>query len=183
MLTVILAVLLALAILLIGYLLFLFVDIRTYFKESSYTTLPNPQSEDFFRALVGMSHAMTGNAPLQMIEDSHLFFDTLFNDIDTATRSISIMVYIWETGALSTRLFRALSEACTRGVAVRIMVDYQATKIANDAGYDAFIATGGRFIFFSQATSMGITTVLSTQPSTCVCDRRSTCVYGRSRSS
>ena len=55
--------------------------------------------------------------------DNGAVFDTLVSDIEHAKTSIDIVMYIWETGAASTRVAAALVAKAKSGVACRIVID------------------------------------------------------------
>lgn len=55
--------------------------------------------------------------------DSSSYFDDLIADIQRASVSINIEMYIWATDKINDRLFEALKSANDRGVKVRIVVD------------------------------------------------------------
>ncbi|MPT47620.1 MAG: cardiolipin synthase [Sphingobium sp.] len=65
----------------------------------------------------------TGGNHLDLIDDYEGLIDRLIADIDGATRSVHILVYIFADDATGRRVIDALGGAVRRGVDVRVMVD------------------------------------------------------------
>lgn len=66
--------------------------------------------------------AVRGNA-VELIDDYDAVIDRLIEDIDAATVSVHLLVYIFADDAVGTRVAEALGRARQRGVEVRVMFD------------------------------------------------------------
>ncbi len=115
----------------------------------SITEVDPVDSEAF---LLGVSGVI--NAPLQRGGSAHLlnngdeFLPALLEALRSARRSVNFMVYIWEPGEMSDRVFEALVERARQGVEVRVMVDALGGHGAPEEGIEALRRAGGRWEWF-----------------------------------
>ena len=106
-------------------------------------------SEEF---LLGVSGIV--NAPLQrggtarVLNNGDEFLPALLEALRGARHSIDFMVYIWEPGAMSDRVFEALVARAREGVEVRVMVDAIGGHKAPDARIEELRRAGGRWEWF-----------------------------------
>jgi len=73
-------------------------------------------------AKLGYLPAVRGNT-VELIGDYDAVIDRLIEDIDAATMSVHLLVYIFADDAVGTRVAEALGRARTRSVEVRVMFD------------------------------------------------------------
>ncbi|MBW3629241.1 MAG: hypothetical protein KY464_08090 [Gemmatimonadetes bacterium] len=91
---------------------------------ATFTGRPRVYSQEFLTAIAGMTNAPVrtgGNAQLRNNGDE--FFPAIFAALTAAKTSINLMVYVWEPGQVSDRIFDILVERARAGVQVRVMVD------------------------------------------------------------
>jgi hypothetical protein len=81
------------------------------------------------------------------------FFDAMFRDIRSATRSVHFETFLWKDGELGTRLADVLIERSLAGVEVRVLVDADGGKkwARRPRGACARLAASSAFI--TRATS------------------------------
>lgn len=106
-------------------------------------------SDDFLRALAG-----TTNSPLveggtaRLLDDGPEFFPAIFAALGRAERTIDFMVYIWEPGEVSDRLFDVLVERARTGVEVRVMIDGLGGHGAPEERIEELKRAGGKWAWF-----------------------------------
>lgn len=109
-----------------------------------------PPGSDAF--LLGASGVI--NAPLQsggaarLLNNGDEFLPALLEAIRSARETVNFMVYIWEPGRMSDRVFEALVERAREGVEVRVMVDALGGHKAPEEGIEALRRAGGRWEWF-----------------------------------
>jgi cardiolipin synthase A/B len=59
----------------------------------------------------------------ELLDNGDAFFPALFDAFARAERSINVMVYIWEPGKVSDRIFESLIARAEAGVQVRVLLD------------------------------------------------------------
>ncbi len=111
------------------------------------------QPEEFSLAresITSLTHSgCTGGNEVTLRENGDGFFPILFEDIDGAERSVHFESYLWKPGELSDRLTKHLSDAATRGVAVRVLLDATGGKISTEQK-DKLKAAGAEVHLFRQ---------------------------------
>lgn len=106
-------------------------------------------SDDFLLGLAG-----TINAPVQqggtarLLNDGDEIFPAILEAIGSARHSVNFMVYIWEPGELSDRIFDALTRKAAEGVGVRVLVDALGGIKAPRERIRALEDAGGRWEWF-----------------------------------
>jgi cardiolipin synthase len=86
--------------------------------------LPCVDSDDFLLAIAGLV-----NGPLQkggtatLLNNGDAFFPEILEAVQNAQKNINFLVYIWEPGEASERMFAALTERARAGVEVRVLLD------------------------------------------------------------
>lgn len=98
--------------------------------------------------------ASSVNAPLmsggtaRLLNNGVEIFPAMLEAIRRAERSINFMVYIWQPGKVSTRMFDALVERARAGVQVRLMLDGFGAHNAPDDRIRELREAGGQVKFF-----------------------------------
>ncbi len=69
-------------------------------------------------------------------------FDALARDIESATSSVNVLIYIWEKGAASDRIVAALTARARAGVTCRVLVDAFGSSAFADDLRPALVASG-----------------------------------------
>ncbi|QKJ18223.1 cardiolipin synthase [Microbacterium hominis] len=110
--------------------------INEYIHETSagldFGTL-RPHAPEWFTSLVTMNRNL-GAMPLAGDNGAHLIpdyqgsLDEMADAVRTAQRYVHIEFYILQTDASTDNLFRAMEEACARGVTVRVLLDHWANR-------------------------------------------------------
>ncbi|HEX2168551.1 MAG TPA: phospholipase D-like domain-containing protein [Longimicrobiales bacterium] len=109
-------------------------------------------SDDFTGPLAALM-----NVPLRRGGTAHLLnngdeiFPALLEQIRKATRSVHVMVYIWESGRVSDEIIAALVERRRSGVQVRVLLDAFGALHASDEDFEELKAAGGRVEKFRPA--------------------------------
>ncbi len=81
---------------------------------------------------------------VQVLNNGNEFLPALLADIDGATSSINIMVYIWSDGEMSDQVFEHLQAKLKQGVSVRILVDgFGAKNATRHKEFKQFKESGG----------------------------------------
>jgi|DewCreStandDraft_5_1066085.scaffolds.fasta_scaffold05992_4 cardiolipin synthase len=113
------------------------------------TAAPPVDHPDFRNALAGLANApvLTGGRA-RLLNNGVEIFPALREAIARARRTIDFMVYIWEPGRASDRLFAALTERARAGVEVRLLLDGVGGLRVPRADLDAFRQAGGRVAWF-----------------------------------
>jgi cardiolipin synthase len=107
------------------------------------------ESEDFLVPLAAIL-----NVPLRrgghacLLNNGDAFFTAMLEDFRAAERSINVMLYIWEPGQVSDRIFEALVEQARVGVQVRLLLDGFGGLLAPRVDVERLIECGGRVAIF-----------------------------------
>lgn len=116
---------------------------------ATFTEVPKIGSGDFLAAV-----AATANAPLRsggtarLLNNGDEIFPALYAALESARTSINFMVYIWEPGVVSDRIFDILTERARAGVDVRVMGDGLGCRPAPEDRIEALRAAGGKWCWF-----------------------------------
>ena len=92
-----------------------------------------PHAPDWFTSIVTLNRNL-GAMPLAGDNAAHLIpeyqqsLDAMADAIRAATRYVHIEFYIFQSDAATDNLFRALEEACERGIVVRVLLDHWANR-------------------------------------------------------
>jgi cardiolipin synthase len=111
-------------------------DINAYIRESSealdFGSL-RPNAPDWFTSLVTLNRNL-GAMPLSGDNDAHLIsdyqasLDAMADAVRRAQRYVHVEFYILQSDDATDNLFRALEEACARGITVRVLLDHWANR-------------------------------------------------------
>ncbi len=111
-------------------------QINEYIHETSehldFGTL-RPHAPEWFTSMVTLNRNL-GAMPLAGDNEAHLIpeyqksLDTMADAIRGAERYVHVEFYIFQTDDSTDNLFRALEEACARGVTVRVLLDHWANR-------------------------------------------------------
>ncbi|HET7322035.1 MAG TPA: phospholipase D-like domain-containing protein, partial [Longimicrobiaceae bacterium] len=118
-------------------------------ERATLTEVCGVREREFLRGLAG-----TVNVPLQsggvarLLNNGDEFFPAILQALREARESIDFMIYIWEPGAMSDRLFDVLVEKAREGVPVRVMVDGLAGRKAPADRVEELRRAGGRWEWF-----------------------------------
>jgi cardiolipin synthase len=110
------------------------------------TETPPVDSDDFLLGLSG-----TVNAPLlkggtaTLLNNGVEIFPALLDALSQARHTINFMVYIWEPGRVSDRLFDVLVERQKAGVQVRLMLDAMGSHKVPDDRLKELTDAGGKY--------------------------------------
>ena len=106
-------------------------------------------STQFLHALAG-----TINAPLarggtaQLLNNGDEFYPAIYRALEEAEKTINFMVYIWEPGEVSDRIFSLLTRKAEEGVRVRVMVDGLGGHKAHDEKIARLRQAGAQWAWF-----------------------------------
>ncbi|WP_432770582.1 MAG: phosphatidylserine/phosphatidylglycerophosphate/cardiolipin synthase family protein [Sphingopyxis sp.] len=100
-------------------------------------------SHDHWRAEVAGHH-------LELVADGAERLERLIALFDSATRSIDIVMYIFDPDAAGQRFLAAMVAAAQRGVPVRAVIDSFGSSDTSDAFFAPLRAAGGSVTFFSR---------------------------------
>jgi cardiolipin synthase A/B len=79
---------------------------------------------EFLRALAGNCNLpLLEGGTARLLNNGDEFFERMLDAIRGARRSVNMMAYIWEPGAVSDTFFDALVERARAGVEVRVLLD------------------------------------------------------------
>ena len=110
--------------------------VNDYIREaSSHLDDPSVHKEqpEWFSALVRMNRSL-GAMPLLYRNDAHIIsdyqqsLDEMADAIRQAESFVHVEFYILQSDAATDNFFRALEEACARGVTVRVLLDHWANR-------------------------------------------------------
>lgn len=108
--------------------------------------------------LVGISGAagapLRSGGSVRLLRNGVEFFPALLEAIGRAEHTINFLVYIWEPGAASDRVFAALIERARAGVQVRVLLDGVGGYLTPGESIEALRAAGGKVETF-RAPSLG----------------------------
>ncbi len=86
---------------------------------------------------------------VEVLNNGDAFLAQFLTDIDAATSSIHILMYIWSDGVMSDAVFAHLRRRLDAGVEVRIVIDaFGSGTDRPTAQLDAFERAGGRYTVF-----------------------------------
>ena len=111
-------------------------QINTYIHDTSenldFGTL-RPHAPEWFTSMVTMNRnlgamPLAGDNAAHLIPDYQVSLNAMADAIREATRYVHVEFYIFQTDAATDNLFRALEEACERGVVVRVLLDHWANR-------------------------------------------------------
>ena len=88
------------------------------------TETPPVRSEAFLEAIAACvnGHAQLGGEAT-LLDNGDAYLPVILETVAEARRSVNVMVYIWEPGVMSDRVFDALIERARAGVQVRLLLD------------------------------------------------------------
>lgn len=130
-------------------ILSLFFEIGGRPEEIQVTGAPSVTSRDFMEAFAG-----TANAPLmegggiRLLNNGDEIFPDMLDAVRTARQSVNWMVYIWEPGEVSDRVFEALLERARAGIEVRVLLDGMGCIRVPDESVERLRAAGGQVCWF-----------------------------------
>jgi cardiolipin synthase len=109
-------------------------------------------SDAFMQAITSAVNApsMTGGSA-RLLNNGVEIFPAMLEAIRGARHSINFMVYIWEPGKVSDRMFDALTERARAGVEVRMMLDGFGAHSTPQDRIRELEEAGGRVRFFNPA--------------------------------
>lgn len=83
---------------------------------------------ELLQSIAGLTQGTVheGNSVELLVDGA--FFEAMFRDISSATRSVHFETFLWKEGRLGTRLADALIERSRAGVPVRVLVDADGGK-------------------------------------------------------
>ena len=101
-------------------------------------------------------HAVAGtvNAPLarggtaQLLNNGDEFYPAIYRALEEAKKTINLMVYIWEPGEVSDRMFSLLTRKAEEGVQVRVMVDGLGGHKTHDENIERLRQAGAQWAWF-----------------------------------
>jgi cardiolipin synthase len=108
-------------------------------------------ASDLARALAALTwgHLIDGNT-VEIIQNS-TFFDSLLQDIASATDSVHLETFLWRDGAVSDRVTEGLVAAAERGIEVRVLVDQRGAKQTSPSVWARLKAAGCNFRVYHRA--------------------------------
>lgn len=113
------------------------------------TEVPELRSADFLEAFAGIANApLMEGGTARLLNNGDEVYPAMLDAIRDAQRTVNWMVYIWEPGEASDRVFTALVEAVRRGVEVRVMLDGMGGMRAPDDDIRRLREAGGQVCWF-----------------------------------
>jgi cardiolipin synthase len=102
-----------------------------------------PPVDEAMPILAGLSNSdlYRGNSA-EVIQDG-AFFDAILADIARAKHHVNVETYVWWKGDACVRVIDALCERARAGVEVRLLVDAQGSRPAQDELFERLRAAGG----------------------------------------
>ena len=99
-------------------------------------------------SLAGLTHAsiLQGNA-VEVFENG-AFFDAMFEDIASATKSVHFETFLWKEGTLGQHLVDALLERRRAGLQVRVLVDADGGKKMGESAQRQLREVGCRLVLY-----------------------------------
>jgi cardiolipin synthase A/B len=118
-------------------------------EAAKVTGRPRVDSRDFLLAVAGTTNgSLREGGSARLLNNGDEFFPALFAALEGAQRSINVMVYIWEPGSVSDRLFDIMMERARARVQVRVMADGLGARPAPKERIQALEAAGGKWCWF-----------------------------------
>jgi len=110
--------------------------INAYIRETSASLelgSLRPGQPDWFTSMVTLNRKLgampiTGDNAAHLISDYQSSLDAMAEEIRTAQKYVHVEFYIFQSDDSTDNLFRALEEACARGVTVRVLLDHWANR-------------------------------------------------------
>jgi cardiolipin synthase A/B len=103
----------------------------------------------FTRSLAALLNVpLRAGGHAELLDNGDAYFPAMYDAFDNAHRSINFMVYIWEPGEVSDRMFDVLIAACRRGVQVRVLLDGFGGFRCPEDGLDRLREAGGQVAVF-----------------------------------
>jgi len=113
---------------LIGSLGFLLWTTNRRRRKPNFDLSGNADIEAMMPTLVGITEGAVDHGNRIDILQNGRFFDRLLEDVRSARESVHIESYIWWTGEICERIAGALAQSASRGVEVRLMLDYSGSS-------------------------------------------------------
>src|SRR6478672_7543699 len=112
----------------VALLLAYVVWVKSRRRPLRYVTDRSVDAMDLARSFAALTwgHLIDGNS-VEIIQNS-AFFDSLLEDVASATDSVHLETFLWRDGAVSDRVSEALAAAAERGIEVRVLVDQRGAK-------------------------------------------------------
>lgn len=118
-------------------------------ESLSVDSRPEVGSDQFLRGVAGSMNApLLRGGTARLLDNGVEIFPALLKALSGAERSINFMVYIWEPGRVSDRIFDVLLERQRAGVEVRLMLDGMGGRTAPEDRLEALRAAGGKVQWF-----------------------------------
>ncbi|MBA2543546.1 MAG: Cardiolipin synthetase [Deltaproteobacteria bacterium] len=114
-------------------------------------------SEGFANALFQSLDAELSPGTVKRV-DNGAVFDAIVEDLDRATSSINISMYIWETGEASRRITAAIVTKAKAGVACRLSIDALGSSKFQDQVAPVLLAAGCEVRMFRPIAADSVTT-------------------------
>jgi len=104
--------------------------------------------EDARPADVGLPYAWSTAATIEPWPEGESFFPRILDDIRAARSSVHILMFGWREGEIGTQLADLLVEKLRQGVAVRVIVDRQGSKVFGPAApmFDRLADAGAQIV-------------------------------------
>ncbi|HEV2146683.1 MAG TPA: phospholipase D-like domain-containing protein [Longimicrobiaceae bacterium] len=137
------------AVAVVSVIISLFFSLGRRPREIWVSQAPAVDTRDFLAGISG-----TVNAPLQeggfarLLNNGVEIFPAMLEAFERAERSINFMVYIWEPGRVSDRMFDVLARKAEQGVEVRLLLDGMGGIRAPDEGIRRLREAGGQVHYF-----------------------------------
>jgi cardiolipin synthase len=93
---------------------------------------------------------LPGNAVVTLLNGDQIF-PAMLEGIRSATNSVTLETYIWESGKVGSQFMGALMERARAGVVVSVIVDGMGTLKLKNADIDQMKSAGVRFVKFGRA--------------------------------
>jgi cardiolipin synthase len=102
-------------------------------------------ADDFLKAVGGATDtSVHAGGTVALLNNGEQFYPAIVDAIRSARRSVTFLVYIWEAGEISTRLFDALVERAGAGVEIRLLLDGFGGVLAPTDRVQELQAVGGK---------------------------------------
>jgi cardiolipin synthase A/B len=106
-------------------------------------------SDDFIGSLAALLNVPLRNGgSARLLNNGDEYFPVMLDAIRSATRSVHVMVYIWEDGRIAQEFIDAMIERRRAGVQVRVLLDSFGAMRAPDDKLEKLEEAGGRVARF-----------------------------------
>jgi len=140
---------------LLGLIFGLFFSIGDRTKYRDATALYPVDSEEFLQAIGHLTNSpILPGQDIKILNNGDEFFPALIKAINSASKSVSFSVYIWESGKVSDMVFEALIKKAREGVFVKVLVDGFGGFFVPTDKIQELKDAGGLVVIF-RATSFG----------------------------